>query len=813
MDKTHDDASTAIFDVAHACLEAFDRVVAEHDDVLLSHSFISGKAGDDVDNRRRNSSCDFLGLRNSFLFWIDYTGALSLMSSSLDSRLRGLADISAMVIELLEMVLRNLHRIDRKPLNLAGNYADPMTVNSDLDPKFLAKWEDACRAVDTAMDRLHFVAMAIRKASAKKIGDTVTNFVTEEDVAFRRDIALWVRYRFPAARRGLCQQLGDSIAVRRRLLLQTKRHAKKLAVRRPLPQAPKGEKRDIMDTSPTTDQHTKNKTMVVPSIMVSGVTKASRPDPQAPVLKLLHRPKPRALTTVISTISTTQEDSFDYPPPPVVSEGETRAQCPFCLLPLERKQLEKWNDHWKRHVDEHLKPYSCLFPKCAESLVVFTRRNEWKAHMESTHSRDWLRKVHATVWHCDLGHDPPEMFETEAQWREHMMNLESHPGRKQAAPTQAQLDALSPRKQQAALREKFVCPLCEQIPEKIRGLIEKGRGDATDMYNYVVDHVANHLKSLSLMAVPSLETTTPENRGLPDESVVMMKDSFNRPLNENSVPHPPSGKGHLDEVSLPPDAWSDLHRDNIGAVTRSSTDSFWDKEYLDYTHPEEAPEPVDQEWFDHWKSWKRESDPYPPHSFEADPILADLLKAKNVASPSVSGQQADFGEFVFGVDTQDALGRTRLSFAAEDGDLASAQLLLDKGADIEMADHDGHTPLLFAASNDHEAVVRLLLDEGARLEAADQIYGRTPLSWAASKGHETVVRLLLDRGAEVDAADNSRRTPLSWAASRGHDDVVRLLIDHGADIELSDPKYGRTPLSWAAARGHDATADAAVLGG
>ena len=110
MDKTHHDVSTAIFDVAHACLEAFDRVAAEYDDSLLSQPFICGNAGDDTDSRRRHSSCDFLGLRNSFLFWIDYTGALSLMSSSLDSRLHGLVDISAMVTELLEMILRNLHR-------------------------------------------------------------------------------------------------------------------------------------------------------------------------------------------------------------------------------------------------------------------------------------------------------------------------------------------------------------------------------------------------------------------------------------------------------------------------------------------------------------------------------------------------------------------------------------------------------------------------------------------------------------------------------------------------------------------------------
>lgn len=109
MDETQGDMATAIFDIAHQCLDCFDRVVENHDKSFLTHSLNPGD-GTTASRTQRLSSFDFLGLRNSFLFWIDYTGALSLMDSSLDERLRGLTDISAMVIELLEMILRNLHR-------------------------------------------------------------------------------------------------------------------------------------------------------------------------------------------------------------------------------------------------------------------------------------------------------------------------------------------------------------------------------------------------------------------------------------------------------------------------------------------------------------------------------------------------------------------------------------------------------------------------------------------------------------------------------------------------------------------------------
>jgi hypothetical protein len=109
MSQTQEDMATAIFDITHQCLSSFDGVVAQQDETILTHSFVPGDAVTTSDSQNC-SSRDFLGLRNSFLFWIDYTGALSLMDSSLDARLQGLADISTMVIELLDMILRNLHR-------------------------------------------------------------------------------------------------------------------------------------------------------------------------------------------------------------------------------------------------------------------------------------------------------------------------------------------------------------------------------------------------------------------------------------------------------------------------------------------------------------------------------------------------------------------------------------------------------------------------------------------------------------------------------------------------------------------------------
>jgi hypothetical protein len=503
-----------------------------------------------------------------------------------------------------------------------------------LDPitreKQILIWEKVFQAINSALDRLHFVAVAIRKASAKQVDETIANSVTEEDIIFRKTIVTLVRYKFPAVRKGLCQQLGDSIADRRQQLLYNGRHAKKLAARR------------VREDLPATKQHqdtTPKSTPAMvpirdrishrPVMLASEGTKASRPNPDSPELRHLQLPKRQALTTVISTISTTQEDYIDYPPAPVAKPGTKLVQCPFCLVPLDRSQMEhKSSDYWTRHVDEHLKPYSCLFPKCAKTQTCFTRRKEWKAHMEVSHSKDWLRKVHTIVWYCDLDHEFPETFETELQWKKHMEDLASHPQRKLNVPTRAQLDALSPRKQQVAMRNEYVCPLCEQVPKKILPLVESKKGQPSEMYDFVVDHVADHLKSLSLMALPSFGDTAQEVLETSGESVVWPNESHKRLLNENSIPHPPSGAEHISRFPFPSETWSSVDRDNAPSFTKMGANSYWDKEYVNYSHPEIPPEQLEQAWLTRWNLWKSANDPFSHHTFETDPVVSHLIEAK-----------------------------------------------------------------------------------------------------------------------------------------------------------------------------------------
>jgi hypothetical protein len=196
-------------------------------------------------------------------------------------------------------------------------------------------------------------------------------------------------------------------------------------------------------------------------------------------------------------------------------------------------------------VDRDLQPYICLFPECAEALAFFGRQHEWKAHMEEVHSLDWPQKVHSLVFYCDLGHegqDPPQ-FENEAEWREHMQDLKSHRGHYSRPPTNTQLNALAARKQQLVPRERYVCPLCNDIPPNIQPLAEKG--DPTAVANRLTEHIAQHIKSLSLMSLPCLGSFSEE-----DSNSSVDEKSLKRLLHTGSNPQTPSQPSGIERVSI-----------------------------------------------------------------------------------------------------------------------------------------------------------------------------------------------------------------------------------------------------------------------
>jgi len=142
-------------------------------------------------------------------------------------------------------------------------------------------------------------------------------------------------------------------------------------------------------------------------------------------------------------------------------------------------------------------------------------------------------------------------------------------------------------------------------------------------------------------------------------------------------------------------------------------------------------------------------------------------------------------------------GETALMFAARVGDVESAKLLLDAGANPNDADAWGVSATTLAAHSNFTDVALLLLERGADVNADKA--GMTALHNAVMHRNEELVAALLARGANPNAPVKnwtpSRRTSNDrnyarelvgatpyWLAARSvAPRIMKLLLDHGAD--------------------------------
>uniref|UniRef100_A0A8C0J3R2 Ankyrin repeat and KH domain containing 1 n=1 Tax=Chelonoidis abingdonii TaxID=106734 RepID=A0A8C0J3R2_CHEAB len=122
-------------------------------------------------------------------------------------------------------------------------------------------------------------------------------------------------------------------------------------------------------------------------------------------------------------------------------------------------------------------------------------------------------------------------------------------------------------------------------------------------------------------------------------------------------------------------------------------------------------------------------------------------------------------------------GLTPLMEAASGGYAEVGRVLLDKGADVNAppVPSSRDTALTIAADKGHYKFCELLINRGAHIDVRNK-KGNTPLWLAANGGHFDVVQLLVQAGADVDAADNRKITPLMSAFRKGHVKVVQYLV-------------------------------------
>ncbi|XP_021080916.1 transient receptor potential cation channel subfamily A member 1 [Mesocricetus auratus] len=171
-----------------------------------------------------------------------------------------------------------------------------------------------------------------------------------------------------------------------------------------------------------------------------------------------------------------------------------------------------------------------------------------------------------------------------------------------------------------------------------------------------------------------------------------------------------------------------------------------------------------------------------------------------------------------------------------------ADYLISMGADINSTDSEGRSPLILATASASWNIVNLLLSKGAKVDIKDHLgrnflhltvqqpYGLkhlrpefmqmqhikelvmdedndgcTPLHYACRQGVPVSVNNLLGFNVSIHSKSKDKKSPLHFAASYGRINTCQRLLQDMSDTRLLNEGdlHGMTPLHLAAKNGHD----------
>ena len=211
-------------------------------------------------------------------------------------------------------------------------------------------------------------------------------------------------------------------------------------------------------------------------------------------------------------------------------------------------------------------------------------------------------------------------------------------------------------------------------------------------------------------------------------------------------------------------------------------------------------------------------------------VLANSVGRRGDGAAVATPPAVDTEVVVAGLVGAGGGGLTPLVFAAREGDIESAKLLIDAGANVNQVTNYGWTPLLIATNNRHYKLGAFLIERGADVNIANK-GGWTPLYLATDNrnieggdypvpkmdlDHLDFIKILLDKGANpnVPVKDNTlTRTifTMQWffetgatafvrAAQSSDTTLMKLLLQFGADPQART-EHGDTALTAAAGIG------------
>ena len=127
------------------------------------------------------------------------------------------------------------------------------------------------------------------------------------------------------------------------------------------------------------------------------------------------------------------------------------------------------------------------------------------------------------------------------------------------------------------------------------------------------------------------------------------------------------------------------------------------------------------------------------------------------------------------LDFRELTERIRLHFAAQEGDLQEARVLVEQGFDVNAFDEFSSTPLHCAVEGAHIEVARYLLSVGADVNAhLEEKAGDTPLGEVAGNCSYEMAELLIKAGADPTITGWMGLSALDHARKRKKKEGVRV---------------------------------------
>lgn len=172
-----------------------------------------------------------------------------------------------------------------------------------------------------------------------------------------------------------------------------------------------------------------------------------------------------------------------------------------------------------------------------------------------------------------------------------------------------------------------------------------------------------------------------------------------------------------------------------------------------------------------------------------------------------------------------------LLMAARSGRADVIALLLDLGTPVNVAGETGERALHAAAWTDSVPIAQLLIERGAEIDPRDRKFNATPLDWAShlhkpqltdylstlssdlfslvAVGALDRLRVLLDAEPSLTKTVRNAATALFYLPTTAENralEIAELLLSHGADVSFKN-SAGRTAADEAERHGMDAVAD------